>query len=265
LERVSTIKHPAVAEARRRTGQLGGHGPDCYLADGYRLVHQAVDARAPAAALFFLDPPSKAHAGLLERAEALGIPCYAAGRGVFFKVLGLGYETSVKVLGVLRRPPPADLTEAEDCVLVGERVQDPRNVGVIVRTADAHGLSLVAFSADSADPYSRAAVRSSTGSIFRLRLALPQDLPEALSALQARGLRVIGTSARGGGECWNADLAGPCAILLGNETEGLSDAARAACSEMVTISMCGGAHSLNVTVAAGILLYERARQRFSLW
>ncbi len=260
MERVSTIKHPAVAEARRRTGQLGGHRADCHLADGYRLVHQAVEAQAPVEALFFLDEPGKAHAALLERAEALGIPCYAAGRGVFFKVLGLGYETSVNVLAVLRRPPPADLTEAEGCALVGERIHDPRNVGVLVRTADAHGLPLVAFSADSADPYSRAAVRSSTGSIFRLRVALPRELPEALSALRDRGLRVIGTSARGGASCWDADLAGPCAVVLGNETEGLSDAARAACTEMVTVPMCGGAHSLNVTVAAGILLYERARQ-----
>ena len=73
-------------------------------------------------------------------------------------------------------------------------------------------------------------------------------------------MRIIGTSARAGVPCWKATLTGNVALLLGNEGVGLTEAARSGCDEWVTIPMDGGAHSFNVAVAAGILLYERSRQ-----
>ena len=90
---------------------------------------------------------------------------------------------------------------------------------------------------------------------------MPDELPAALARLRKQGMRIIGTSAAAPTPVWDADLTGSCAVVLGNETRGLTDAARDACDAFVTIPMSGGAHSFNVTVAAGILLYERARQR----
>ena len=256
---IGRIKHPAVREARARL-----RAGEAFLADGQRLVAQAVEAGAAIEGLFFLDPAeAPGRAALLKRAEAAGLDCHLVTRGVFFKVLGLGYETSVRVLAVVRRPEPLAAPDlgADGAVLVGERIQDPRNVGVMVRTADAWCLPCAAFGADSADPYSRPAVRSSTGSIFRVPLALPADLPGFLGALKGEGARIVGSSARADVPCWDADLTGRCALVLGNESEGLSDEVRAACDEVVTVPMSGGASSFNVTVAAGVLLYERERQR----
>jgi len=82
------------------------------------------------------------------------------------------------------------------------------------------------------------------------------NLLDALTGLRAQGVRVIGTSAHAATACWEADLALPCAIVLGNETTGLSKEAQAVCDLLVMIPMQGGASSLNVTVAAGIVLYE---------
>jgi 23S rRNA (guanosine2251-2'-O)-methyltransferase len=92
-------------------------------------------------------------------------------------------------------------------------------------------------------------------------LAIVSDLPACLERLKANSLRIIGTSAHAEVPCWDADLSAPCAIVLGNESVGLSESVRKVCDEMVTIPMHGGAESLNVTVAGGIMLYERARQR----
>ncbi len=264
-ELIDSIKHPAVAEARQQVGEFRSEDATAFLADGYRLVWRALEADAPIEKLFFLDPvEDERHRRLWQRALEKGIRPMRLTRGVFFKVLALGYETSVRVLAVVRRPPSAEakrFVAPGASFLVGEGIQDPRNVGVMVRTADACGVPCAVFTQDSADPWCRAAVRSSTGSIFRVPLTLAANLDEYLAVLQGEGVRVVGTSAHAAEPCWQADLAGPCAIVLGNESAGISDAAREVCDVLVTIPMRGGADSFNVTVAAGILLYEALRQR----
>jgi TrmH family RNA methyltransferase len=263
-EPIRSIKHPAVDGARRALGVIGGEEPTAFLADGLRLARRAVEAGAPVRELFFLQPAEGAEIEKL-RAEAnrRGVPCRRVTRGVFFKILDLGYETSVRVLAVLERPASADVRElldADGLVLVGEQIQDPRNVGVLVRTADACGACCAMFTRDSADPWSRAAVRSSTGSIFRVPIAIAANLADYLESLKGDGLRVVGTSAHAERPCWHADLSGRVAVVLGNESVGVSDEVRAVCNDLVTIPMRGGADSFNVTVAAGMVLYERIRQ-----
>ena len=264
-EIISSIKHPAVVGARKGLGQLGKRRPTTFLVDGHHLVSQALASRAPIEAAFFLHPVEHTEErDLLEHARRAGVPRHLVSRGVFFKILGLGYETAVRVLAVVKRPAsasPAEFVTGEACLLVGERIRDPRNVGVLVRTADAWGLPGAVFSEDSADPYSRGSVRSSTGSIFRVPVGLAAHLVECLEGLKAKSLRIIGTSARAAVPSWQADLTGSCAIVLGSEAEGLSPEVFEVCDDLITIPMAGGARSLNVTVAAGIILYERARQR----
>jgi TrmH family RNA methyltransferase len=260
---IDSLKDPWVDMVRRALGQVGRSRPTCYLAEGRRLVSQALDAIAPVEAVFYLADAVPETMELVSRARAMGRECRCMTRGIFFRVLDLGYETAADVLAVIRRPAAdsfATITGGSSCLLVGERVQDPRNVGVMVRTADAWHLAGVVLGAGSADPYSRPAVRSTTGSILRVPLVVTADVPGYLRSLKVGGLRVVGSSARAETPCWGVDLTGPCALVVGNESTGLSDEAAETCDEVVVIPMLGGASSFNVTVAAGILLYERARQ-----
>jgi len=264
---ISSIKHAAVVSARRSLARSSGAPPGAFLAEGHKLIAEALDARAPVQSAFFRQPVEDPRVGqLLTRARAAGADCHVVTSGVFFRILDLGYQTSAAALAVVTRPAPHDAVEAVHdgfCALAGQRIQDPRNVGVLIRTADAMGLDCVVLSADSADPYSRPSVRSSTGSIFRVPITSAGRFGEYLAALKAAGVRLIGTSAAASAPCREADFTGPCAVVVGNESVGLTPETAAACDEMVTIPMPGGAHSFNVTVAAGILLYERARQRNS--
>jgi tRNA G18 (ribose-2'-O)-methylase SpoU len=260
---IDSLKDPWVDLVRRALGQVGRSRATCFLAEGRRLVEQALEAKAPIEAVFYRPEADLETADLLRRASAATVACRCVSKGIFFRVLDLGYETAADVLAVVRRPDTgsfATITGERACVLVGECVQDPRNVGVIVRTADAWKLSGAVFGAGSADPYSRAATRSTTGSIFRVPIVTASDIPAYLRSLKAGGLRIVGSSARAPAPCWDADLTRPCALVLGNETSGLSAEAALECDEVVAIPMAGGASSFNVTVAAGILLYERARQ-----
>ncbi len=268
-EVISSLKHPAVVAARQslsqvgRTTRMSGRAASSFFADGGRLVSQALESPVCVEKVFFLHPVEAEEASLLRRARDAGVECCVVTRGVFFRILGLGYETAVRTLAVVKRPTFPDVGESIEgdvCVLVGESIQDPRNVGVLIRTVDAWGLPGAVFSQDSADPYSRASVRSSTGSVFRVPVTIAVHLVEYLERLKEQSVRVMGTSAQATIACWDADLSGPCVILFGNESAGLSADVKGLCDAVVSVPQYGGAHSLNVTVAAGIVLYERARQ-----
>lgn len=303
-EPIRSIKDPAVIAARRSLGHFRPAEATSFLIEGAKLVLQALEARAPVDALFFLHPIQSAEE---ERSRQLarqaGVLSHVVTRGVFSRLLGLGYETATRVLGTVRIAP-LPLSELvgravqSGWLLIGERIQDPRNTGALIRTAEAWGVRLVAFTTSgrtavrpqsaraegcagraatgartasargrgtsagsSADPYSRASVRASTGSIFRVAVSTGSSTADLLAALKEAGIRVIGTSAAGRTPLWLADMSPPCAVLLGNETVGLSQEARELSDVVVRIPMLGGAHSFNVTVAAGIVLYEAARQK----
>ena len=266
-EIIASVKHPTIVSVRQSLGQVGGGRATAFLVEDAKMVAQALAAGAPLQTALYLDPVEQPEEkALLESVRRAGIECRCVTRGVFFRVLGLGYETSTRVLATVRAEPLApsrlgELIDRNACFLIGEQIQDPRNVGVLIRTADALGVRAAIFSADSADPYCRASVRSTTGSILRVPLVLADCLPEALAVLRTHGVRPIGASAHATNVCWDADLSAPCAVVLGNETNGLSEGAKALCDLLLSIPMHGEASSLNVTVAAGALLYEVARQR----
>ena len=155
-----------------------------------------------------------------------------------------------------------DVLKLQGLILICEHIQDPRNVGVLTRTAEAVGCSALILSQDSADPFSRQAIRSTTGSILRMPLHIAEDLPALMNELQAKGVKLITTSARAEKTAFQLDLSPrPLAIVLGNETMGISEKLKKLNLEMVSLPMsASGASSLNVTVAAGALLYEAVRQ-----
>jgi len=261
---IDSIKHPVVVAARESTGESGAAS---FLIEGPKLVLEAIAAGAPLERVFFTHPLAGAdEEAAWEAAAGAGIECRLVTRGVLFRILGLGYETATRVLAtvkITRRTVPELLAGVgpDTYLLVGERIQDPRNVGVLIRTADAWGLKAVAFTQGSADPFSRAGVRSSTGSILRVGVTEGVSAGELLEGLKEKGVRIVGASAGADTVCWEVDLSPPWALVVGNETAGLSAEAREECDLVARIPMYGGAHSFNVTVAAGILLYEAARQR----
>jgi RNA methyltransferase, TrmH family len=173
-------------------------------------------------------------------------------------------ETSQGVLALVRRP-----TFAEDrlyagpapLVLVAVGVQNPGNLGGLLRTAEAAGATGTYLCTGCADPFSWKALRGSMGSAFRLPHLRGLEAPEALRRLHQRGLATIAADARGEAVYDRLDLRGPVALVMGAEGSGLPAELAARVAHRVRIPMHGAAESLNVGVAAGILLFEAARQR----
>lgn len=263
MQEIGGIKHPAFRDAVALTKPGTRAETGRYLIEGADMVGQALRSPAPVHAVFAL---KEEIAALKADCAARETPLYLLGSGLMTRLVGTGYETAVTAFAVVGQRTIAEtelLSGTEPLILAGERIQDPRNVGVLIRTAEAAGCAALLLSTDSAEPFSRAAVRSTTGSILRLPLCLTTNLPATLQRLREQGARVVATSARAPHLAYDAPLSDrPLVLVVGNETEGLSTTAREGASDFVALPMAPqGASSLNVTVAAGVLLYEAIRQK----
>jgi TrmH family RNA methyltransferase len=145
-------------------------------------------------------------------------------------------------------------------VVIVADVQDPGNLGAIVRVAEAAGASGVVAAGTSANPFGWKALRGSMGSALRLPTACA-NLDEATAEARRRGCRIVATVPRDGVSIFDADLTGPLAVLIGGEGQGLPPAMVERADERVTIPMQAPVESLNAAVAAALILYEARRQR----
>ncbi len=142
-----------------------------------------------------------------------------------------------------------------------EDVQDPANLGAIIRTAEALGLDGLLLSGGCCDAYSPKVLRGSMGGVFRLPLFLVQDMTATVADLQARGFRMLACvpDADAVPIC-DADMQNGCIPLIGNEGNGLKQETIDACDMRITIPMGGRAESLNAAMAAGIVMWELERR-----
>lgn len=157
---------------------------------------------------------------------------------------------------VLRHGAPA-------LVVCAVEVQDPGNVGAIVRAAEAGGATGVLTTTGTADPFGWKALRGAMGSAFRLPIASGLTLDEAVAEARAAGLQVVATAGHGHTPMEAADLRAPTLLLLGSEGRGLPAVVLEAADLRLSIPMAPPVESLNVAVAAGVIVYEARRQRFS--
>lgn len=142
-----------------------------------------------------------------------------------------------------------------------DRVTDPRNLGAVCRSAEGAGATGVIVPAHGSARVTAAVCRSSAGAVEHVRLAVVPNLARFLNEVKGPGLWVYGASGDAGTPMWGADLSGGAAFVLGAEGRGLRPLVRRACDELVSIPLAGTVESLNVSVAAAVLLYEARRQR----
>src|SRR3954452_4405402 len=152
-------------------------------------------------------------------------------------------------------------TRTPSLVLLLHDVQDPGNVGAIVRAAEGCGATGIVCGERTADPFGWKALRGSMGSAFRIPLATKRPLSEAIQIARDKGLRIFATTTRGGTPLRSCNLRIPAAIALGGEGGGLPSAFIDDADERLTIPMQPPVESLNVAIAAALVIYEAARQR----
>lgn len=250
-EQVKKWKKLHTRKGRIQSGQL--------LIEGEHLIQEALTTHISVQALI-VSSDSR------ELAERLAIdsqfPIYECTPTIFSTLVET--ESPQGIAAVIDMPTWSweqlvDSQKQVSTYLLLDEVQDPGNLGTILRTAEAAGVTGIFLGTGTVDPFNAKAVRSAMGSLFRLPM-LQIDLNEAIPRLQAEGITIIGTSPHAGTYHFQLPFPQKVAILLGNEGRGVNPTLAQLANHDVMIPMPGRTESLNVSITTAILLYERVRQ-----
>ena len=149
----------------------------------------------------------------------------------------------------------------EPLLLIIDSVQDPHNLGAILRSAEAAGVNGVIMTARNTAPLSETVIKTSTGAISHLKICRVNNLVESMKLLKKNRFWIVGSALGSGKSYTEIDYSGPIALVVGNEEKGIRKLVAENCDFLVEIPMQGKIQSLNVSVATGILLFEILRQR----
>jgi 23S rRNA (guanosine2251-2'-O)-methyltransferase len=243
-------------------------GPDEELVAGRRPVEEAFVARRPAVRLLVVPQRRAALEKLVLHATNLRIPIVEVEGGSLTALAGFDGHQGIALVVEPRRFAGLDdiLARAEErgeppFVLVLDSLEDPHNVGSLLRSAEAAGVHGVIFPTHRQAPLSPSAVKASAGAVEHLLLHPADDLPGTLTDLRARGIRIVGADGEAPLTARETDLRGPLALVVGSEGQGLGPGVRRRTDALMRIPMKGAVGSLNAAVAGSILLFEALAQR----
>lgn len=246
----SIVRHAAeiASSAQKR------HEENLFLAEGARLCEDAARSNLEIKAAFFTEQALAKYKGYIDVIKPVAEESYVVKDHVAALLSQTKHTQGVFVLCEI---PVLDKTVLEGKSVALENLQDPANLGAVMRTAEAVGIDNVVLTGDGCDPYSPKALRASMGAVFRMNVALFKETCELLELCRSTNTKsfaaVINNDALKLGEISFPDNA---MVFVGNEGNGLEEKTISACDERVTIPMAGRAESLNAAAAAAILIWE---------
>jgi TrmH family RNA methyltransferase len=261
MQKITSRQNALVARFRE---VARGEASDVVLLDGAHLVSEALAAqitvREAVVSSDGLDRPEIV--ALVDAIARQGITIVAASASVMGAISPV--RSASQLVAIAERPADdGELVYGEGSTLVvmAADVQDPGNIGAIIRVAEAGGASGVVAAGHSASPFGWKALRGSMGSALRLPIVIDPDTAHAAGETRRRGYRLVATVPRDGQSHVEADLRGRIVIVIGGEGPGIPRHLVEAADVRVTIPMETPVESLNSAVAAAVLVYEARRQR----
>lgn len=235
----------------------------CFVAEGPRMCFEMPAERMVALYVSerFLSDADNAGA-LQQYCDASGI-CYEVVSDAVFDGVS-DTQTPQGVLGIVRMPQYelADLLAKErTLLLILESIQDPGNLGTMLRTGEGAGITGVVMNQTTVDLFNPKTIRSTMGSIYRVPFFVAEDLAATIEEIRAQGVSVYAAHLKGTVSYDEPDYTGASAFLIGNEGNGLSDEIAALADTYIRIPMEGRVESLNAAISASLLTYEANRQR----
>lgn len=256
-QRVKDVANLKQKKYRTETG--------AFFAEGLRAVIEAVQF-ADLSELFFIKTEENKLTEIIKTAEEKGVRLYCVDEKVMAKLSDT--KAPQGVLAVIKMPKdrlqklnPGTSSDNNAPVIILDRVQDPGNLGTIIRTADAVGALGLILLEGCVDAFSPKVVRASMGSLFHLPVIQDVFPEEALTWCYRHGYEPAATALKNAQNMYKADLSKKMAFIFGNEANGVAEELQAAAETRLFIPMAGQAESMNVAMAAGIVLFEGLRQR----
>lgn len=256
---LTSIQNPLVKQARKLHRAKERQKQNLLLLEGTNLVEAACQVDYKLEIIFHTDRWYENHQPLCLTIANKGFELQPVSSEVLKAI-----ATTVNPDGVVaiapRRPQQEPKVTQTKLGIALERLQDPGNLGTIIRSAVATRVDSLWLSHDSVDIHNPKVLRASVGEWFGLPIATNQNLMKVVQQHQERGIRVIATTSNADLDYWDADFSHPSLIVLGNEGAGLSKELISLADERVKIPLANGVESLNVAIATALLLYEAQRQ-----
>jgi RNA methyltransferase, TrmH family len=256
---LTSTQNPLVKQIRKLQGAKERREQQLFLLEGTHLLQEACAVKYPLMTLCCTPKWQANHPDLWEMASEISDRVEIVSDEVMKAISTTIHPDGVMAIAprLAQSPPtiPANLT------IVLSTIQDPGNLGTIIRTAAAAGADGLWVSQDSVDLDNPKVLRASAGQWFRLTMGVSDNLAQLIADYQQQGVRVISTTSFTETSYWDVDLRLPTLILLGNEGAGLSPELAALADLQVKIPMQPDVESLNVATAAALMLYEVRRQR----
>jgi TrmH family RNA methyltransferase len=263
IERIVSRQNPLVKRFRRVRMGSERH---LVLIEGVRLIEEALKSGAHFESVAFTSSLETDQRGQALLEALRQVPCRGAHVTEHVMEVISDTETPQGVAAIISRPyyELGDIFAARpEFVVIADQLQDPGNIGTIIRTAEAAGASGLIATRGTVDPFNRKALRASAGSALRLPIATGVKLAEALDECQKRSIKIVAASPHHDKRARiyaEANLTAPLSLVLGGEAGGIAEEVTSRATLLVRIPMARGVESLNVAAAAAVLLYEAARQ-----
>lgn len=249
METLSSLKNPRVQRWRSLKDRKARRETGLFLVEGRKMVAEALASNFPVETVLCDVEQAAQYAALLERQDAVLLPAH---------VLAAVCDTKTpQGIAAVVRMGAVPRTGRRLVALDG--VQDPGNVGTILRTADCAGMEGLILSEQCADVFSPKVLRATMGSVFRMPVEITGDLPGRLRALRENGYSVLSSQLDGAPFYQRQGVGQRFVLVIGNEGNGVSPQVQQEATHRLRLPMRGGAESLNAAVAAGIMMYELNR------
>ena len=170
-------------------------------------------------------------------------------------------KTPQGILAVIKKKPNKQIETNTDYILALDSLQDPGNMGTIIRTADSANINQIILNKTTVDPYSPKVIRSTMGAIYRMNIIEVENLESTLKELQDKSFKVITTDLKAEKSIYDINYNNKTVVVIGNEANGVSQEILQTADKKVIIPMLGKTESLNASIAASIMIYEHVRQK----
>lgn len=262
---LTSLQNPFIKQVRKLQKTKERYRQGLFLLEGTHLVEEALDAEWPLTAVCHTEAWKQRYGALWQRISESSSRIEAVSEEVMTALTTTIHPDGVVAIAP-RQPsePSVSSTVSPRPLQLGlalETVQDPGNLGTMIRTAAAAGLDRLWLSRDSVDLDHPKVLRASAGQWFRLPMTVSPDLVAEVQNLKQAGVQVVATLPQASLTYWDVDLTRPTLVLAGNEGAGLSPTLADLADVHVNIPLAPSVESLNVAIAVSLILYEANRQR----
>jgi TrmH family RNA methyltransferase len=263
--KITSSQNPLIKEIKSFRSRKNRSKKGLFIIEGSKLFFEALNEEEKIASIFmseqFLSTGESKE--ILAKAAARSIKTYALPDRLFKAISDTESPQGILAVIKARHRNINQLPTEGNLLVILETLQDPGNMGTIIRTADAAGFTGIIVSQGCVDVYNPKVLRSTMGSIFHIPLFFTDNLGETIQILKSKGTKIYAAHLKGTSNYFQLDMHNDTAIIIGNESKGISAEIAALADELVKIPMIGKAESLNASVAAALLMYESVRQRIN--